>query len=489
VRLFKSIFYNLCWQKSRKAFYAAYVLFFLAFLSNIVWAGLKISPAQIELILDEEDVSLPVVVTNTGNFPINVNIRVAGTNQQTNGDIVNDKTESIYSGVRYIKIEPNNFLLNSDDAREVRVIFNKPLAYDWTGGLYATLFFEYGSGQKGENNSVAVLTKILSSHGLDWSGKITKVKVVQKDKNSPVDIYAFFKNNGNVHLAVSGKAFVYNKNGGLVGKVDMSGGTILPGEEDWLKGIWDPPVLPKGDYAVKCEASNDNKKILSSGETLFSVLDAYDVKAKKVEIIKFPSMQIRQKQPIPFIVTARNCGNTKVDAGGVVEIYNDAGGMIASVPLNTIKIDAYGTGEVKGELEEDIIIGKYKALAKIVYGDPISVVSESNLEIIEQTVVKEGKIVKFAAEIVKSGQPVAFSINFENEGNVPLVFGGTIKIKKEDKVFKELLIPNHNIEPKTRKEVKISCDDKLPLGLYKAEASISYGRDKVTNANTVFFVK
>lgn len=464
--------------------YLALAGFLVLLLAGFSLAGVRVYPDQVEIVLDKEQVAFPVSVTNASEiFKTNVRVQVLGPGDDPRfGDL-----SLIYSGVNQLKVEPADFWLNPGESREIILRFIRPFGYDWHGELYTYIRFKATGPGLDPASFFDVFAKIISPSGLTKTGLITQVKADQLQGDAPVEISAFLKNTGNTKLNLAGKALIHDKNNRLIGKVVFPNIALFPGVETQVKGNWLPPILPAGDYFVDCRVENEDNSFQASGQALFTVAKAYNIKRKGVEVLDFPAVETAMKSLTPISLRVKNSGNTSLEAGGLVEIVNEAGGKVAVIPLESVLIGVDQTADLTGVFEADLPVGEYRSVAKVFFGGPESVSSDAKFVIVERLLVREGKITDFKITQQALKNQVTAKIGFENSGNVPLDLVGTLVANKNGIPVLTKDISVRAIEPGETRVLEVAAEGFLPPGLYQAELKLFYGRDKYSAADTSFF--
>ena len=129
---------------------------------------------------------------------------------------------------------------------------------------------------------------------------------------------------------------------------------------------------------------------------------------------------------------------------------------------------------------------EYYAVAEIKDSSK-SIVSEKRKFYITEKFI--GKIAEFEVNEGKDGSKILVKFIFENQGTIPLQIMGGAKIRDtQENLIAEKQLGFKNVSPNSRQEIKLTLEEDLIPGIYKAVLIIIYGGDKVVKAEQFFLV-
>lgn len=270
---------------------AGLITLFFFILQGVCFAGMAVSPLQQTVdVKPGKKAAFSITVSNNirGSkarpCPIKVNVldfQVSDTGQLLFGP----EYKHPRSAAAWIKMEPNEIVLQPGESREMKATVTAPMNAD--GDYWAAAMIELGEPQKGEKG---VQVKLRTASGIfihvarrnyAERGNITDVNVAMpefdandnsieknasegelyklKEKQS-LKIEAKLKNNGLIAILARGKAYVYSEDWRKIATIPLhaSRRQVLPGDNRWFKGIMAEP-LPAGNYKLRIFLASDEK--------------------------------------------------------------------------------------------------------------------------------------------------------------------------------------------------------------------------------------
>jgi len=310
------------------------IALFFFILQGVCFAGIAVSPLQQTVdVKPGKKAAFSITVSNNirGSkarpCPIKVNVldfQVSDTGQLLFGP----EYKHPRSAAAWIKMEPNEIVLQPGESRRMTATVTAPLDAD--GDYWAAAMIELGEPQKGEKG---VQVKLRTASGIfvhvarrnyTERGNITDVNVtlpefdtneVSIEKNTPASVIyklkerqslkieAKLKNNGLIAILARGKAHVYSEDWRKIATIPLyvSRRQVLPGDNRWFTGIMAEP-LPAGNYKLRIFLASDEKfkrKMTKDAEFTVST-DLADIWAKNFKndstsILKFQPQQLELK--------------------------------------------------------------------------------------------------------------------------------------------------------------------------------------------------
>jgi len=491
----------------RKNKVALFLLFFLGiifFCGGWALAGIKVSPAMIVRDVMEEDYIFFTTITNTNNYSIKVSVYFTGMSHNVIGG-VNSKEgkEDLLQASKIFKVEPVEFILAPEEEQEVKIVvdISQGQKIEPSGAAYAELMFESRAveNQGGTISSVACIGVpiLISLPGLkEKLGKITGFNITQDKINKEIKFYLRFKNTGNVHFSPQGGKIVIKDERGLEkGKISVKPHMCIPGCERDMDASWAPEVLPIGEYSAKGILEIEEGKIIESGEITFSVVEPYKLAQPKCEISNFPEIKVVQKKPVNFSFLLTNAGNVKLNPKINLEIRDLENNIITTIPIVGKELNVGSSEEFKGVWEKGLPAGDYQAIVNVEYskqefGGIKKAVATAKITVIEKELVLKGEISSFTVDSIKSGEAVVPQLFFKNTGNTEFAVEGLIELKNSaGKTVGQIPVNKVKLAEKEEKRVGGNWSGTLPVGLYKAVATLIYGEGKMVSGEASFLVK
>lgn len=147
---------------------------------------------------------------------------------------------------QWLDIEEGPIVIEPDKRYEVPVKINTPTDAD-PGGHYATVFFSTSPPDDGQvtiSSKVGTLILARVDGDITEDGSITEFSTLGAESiynRPPVEMFARYTNNGNVHLRPTGKITIENMLGSEVASVDFntSKGATLPNVTRRYEAVWE----------------------------------------------------------------------------------------------------------------------------------------------------------------------------------------------------------------------------------------------------------
>ncbi len=484
----------------RKAFVTILVLFCsLCLPGAVAHAGFGVSPASFISDLPEAK-SFSTTVTNIGEDPINIVIIPAGLKVGPRGGVRSQESQKdLKAASRVFHPDPDKFALAPKASRKVTISVTLP--ENAKGGIYGTILVVSeppklkGSGVI--NVARIAIPVLFSLPGPSRkAGKVTKIDLLQKETGAPIEIKTMFKDTGNIHFRVTGKAFIESEAGKQLAVLLLGTHSVLPtGDDRLFSANWRPEKLSIGDYTVRAEMQiEDGPKVVKS--KTFHVISPHKVLQLGGEIVDFSAPKVAQNKPIPFKLVFFNKSNVKLLPEGEIEIKDNKDNLMAAAAIVAReRIAPKSSGELRATLEQGLSQGEYTATVKLAYGlleySEMRVVKvQTKLTVIEKEIIIAGKIAEFSVDSVKSGETIIPELFFENTGNTDFSVEGLIELKNsKGKTVGQIPVNRTLIPAEISKRIGGSWSGNLPPGLYKAVATLIYGEGKMVTKETSFLAK
>jgi hypothetical protein len=484
----------------RKFFIVIVVLFCSLCLSGtVVHAGVGASPASFISDLPEAK-SFSTTVRNTGDSPINISVIPAGLKLSSEGGVrAQNSQKDLELASKIFRPDPANFILPPQASREVIISVTPP--EDAEGGIYGTILVVSEPSELGGSRIINVLRVAIPilftlPGPSKKNGKVTKIEEVQKEIGAPIEIKVMFRDTGNVHFRVIGRAFIEDQRGKQLAQLSLGKHTVVPtGGDRLFSGNWQPEGLPVGDYTVKVEMQIEDGPTIKSSK-IFHVISPDKVLQLGGEISDFSVPKVAKNKPITFGLVFYNKSNIELLPEGEINIKNSDGNIISIVPiLAKEKIISKSSGELRAVLEKGLPQGEYIAEAMVSYGlleynEMRTAKTQVKFTVLEKIPVIAGEISGFTIDSVKSGEAVVPQLFFRNTGNTEFTVEGLIELKNSaGKTVGQIPINKIKLAEKEEKRLGMIWSGTLPVGLYKAVVTLIYAGDKIITGEASFLVK
>ena len=268
------------------------------------------------------------------------------------------------SCARWINIYPKMFHL--EPKARIGIQYTISVPQDAEGGHYAVIFFEsiVGDDEAEGNLMVRFAGRIgtimyQETEGkTDKSGSIVSFECGRPDQNKPLKIKVSFKNEGNAQISAEGIMNIIDAEGNIFGRKELGPIDTLPGstreyETEWLG------ELEEGEYDV----------IVTFDAGLDIPLVA-ETTIKVGSFAEIDKLAIDTSGEVPVIaIIINNTGNLNARIGGKIDILNETGEVIESVPIKKTLVAPNSKKELKTEPEKALPAGQYKAKAIVSFND------------------------------------------------------------------------------------------------------------------------
>ncbi len=218
--------------------------------------ALTISPHTVVIQTDSGQAGTTVInVINEGNATYQVNSYPWDIGFDKNGNRIYKPIGSFnYSIAKYVKINPEKFILKSKESQEVKVSIMLPK--DMSGGNQAIAFFEaipidnlkvIKSDKLKMGIRLGGLLLQETKGTIKLASKIKKVDVILPTSTKPLILKLNVSNEGNSHIFASAMVAIMGINDTYIGQLSLNKILIFPKKNDTLIGTWNG-VLSKGFY-------------------------------------------------------------------------------------------------------------------------------------------------------------------------------------------------------------------------------------------------
>ncbi len=483
----------------------ALAVLLLSLFGWLVQAGIGVSPSLIFATVTEAHNSFYTTVSNTGEDALKISAYAAGMSHNLIGGInIKEGKEDLEKVTRVFSLDPKEFVLEAGEVQEVKITVNIAEAKKIgpSGGAYAEILFEARpleskGGQVTNVARIGVPTLVTLPGPKELTGKITQVSVEQAKPGDKVQINIRFRNTGNTHYTPKGGTVVIrDETGSQVAKIPVETHVVMPGLERRLTASWSPKELPVGTYTVEATVGIVEGEVTPAMSAAFGVVEPYKVAQPSGGIINFAPPKADKNKPIEFKLLFSNRGNVDLTPKGEIRVEDSREKVIATIPIAAQEEIVPGSSaEMSAVLEGGLPTGEYTAIAELRYGKPeyggVKVAqARIEFEVAEKEIVTAGEIVEFTVPSVKSGEPIVPHLLIKNTGNTDFEVEGLIELKNSaGKSVGQIPIPKTPVAVGETKALGQPWEGTLPVGLYKAVASLILGGEKMLTAETSFMVK
>ena len=471
----------------------------LYLLGTVVHAGFGVSPASFISDLPESG-TFSTMVRNNGDNPINIVVIPAGLKLGPKGGVrAQDSQKDLELASKIFHPDPASFVLLPQESREVIISVTPP--EDAEGGIYGTILVVSEPSELGGSRIINVLRVAIPilftlPGPSKKNGKVTKIEEVQKEIGAPIEIKVMFRDTGNVHFRVIGRAFIEDQAGKQLAQLSLGKHTVIPpGDDRLFSGNWQPEGLLPGDYTIKAEMQIEDGPTIKS-EKVFHVVSTDKILQLNGEISDFSVPKVAKNKPITFELVFFNESNVELLPEGEINIKNSKGDVITTIPIEAEeKIIPKSSGELRAVLEKGLPQGEYTAESIINYGlleynEMRTAKAQVKFTVLEKIPVIAGEISKFTVDSIKSGEAVVPQLYFKNSGNTEFSVEGLIELKNSaGKTVGQIPVNKIKLAEKEEKRLGMIWSGTLPVGLYKAVVTLIYGGDKMATGEASFLVK
>ncbi len=243
------------------------VLFILLAFPLRGWAGLSISPAYVEVILDKGRPSGQFLISNLGEEEERFRINAAHFTFLKEGGVRRIEADK-NSLAPWIKFNPKEFILGPMKERLIRFAIVPPKNLS-TGEYWAAMELESlktviqkMKDEEGRNYQIEVISSIMVPIFGKWGniryrGILKETKVSLDEKGQSIQVLV--ENTGEGRLWVEGDYRIINSSGEEVEKGSIGQGYLLPG----LELAFSIPLksnFPEGNYTVRVQCRSPQLK-------------------------------------------------------------------------------------------------------------------------------------------------------------------------------------------------------------------------------------
>jgi len=395
--------------------------------------------------------------------------------------------------------DPGEFILSPGEQKTVNIKVTPPP--NAQGGIYGTILVtEMPPETEGANvvnvGRIAVGVILTLPGPSTKRGEITSIDMSQKKSGEPIEIKGMFKDTGNIHFKVTGRAFIKDKSGKQLAQLSLGKHLVIPpGGDRLFFGSWQPEGLSVGDYTVKAEMQIEDGLTIKSSK-IFHVVSTDKILQLDGEISDFSVNKTAKNKPINFGLVFYNKSNVELLPKGEINIKNSKGDVITTIPIEAKeKIIPKSSGELSAVSEKGLSQGEYTAEAIINYGlleynEMRTVKAQVKFSVLEKIPVIAGEISKFTVDSIKSGEAVVPQLYFKNTGNTEFTVEGLIELKNSaGKTVGQVPVNKIKLAEKEEKRLGQNWSGTLPVGLYKAVVTLIYGGGKMVTGEASFLVK
>ncbi|MCK5466445.1 hypothetical protein KAI56_03050 [Candidatus Parcubacteria bacterium] len=235
--------------------------------------GISISPLTFELTANPGDTLVSEVgIINKGGSPLPITIKAedftaAG---ETGGVIIEEEGNETYSLAKWIKVNPENIILEPNERKVISVEIVIPTDGE-AGGHYGSIVAFTGGNSDKNNVGSTVSMKVASLILLNVSGEVIENMNVlnfsapEFQEYGPVPFEMRFENEGTVHVKPRGFITITDMFGNKVKDLEFPSKNVLPGSVRKIETEWDGGFL-MGKYTAMIVGSygNSNEPFISN---------------------------------------------------------------------------------------------------------------------------------------------------------------------------------------------------------------------------------
>jgi len=228
-----------------------YIYIIIIFLTIFIFPNLTnaqvnfyISPEKFDLkLLPGESLDKKIIISNLGqeSLPISIQLKNFSANGEKGGIIFEEGGDISFDPSQWIKFKEKNFILKSQDFKELNFTIKIPDQAE-PGGYYASALFQTEISPTETKSSTKILPILgalflLTIEGgeqkypsLDKQIEVVELKVPSFIENGPMTVNFRVKNNDPIHVGISGKLIIYDLFGRIKEEIEVQPTTILPGK-------------------------------------------------------------------------------------------------------------------------------------------------------------------------------------------------------------------------------------------------------------------
>jgi len=476
-----------------------FIICILSF-SLSTYATFGVSPMLVRANIPNQGYTFSIKVSNGSTSPRKFSIIPAGLKIDPMGAIgAKESKKDLEKAANIFTLEPGEFILSPGEQKTVNIKVTPPP--NARGGIYGTILItEMPPKTEGANvvnvGRIAVGVLLTLPGSSTKSGEVTSIDISQKKSGEPVEIKGMFKDTGNIHFEVTGRAIIEDKSGKQLAQLSLGKHLVIPpGDDRLFSGNWKPEGLNPGDYTIKAEMQIEDGPMIESSK-IFHVVSTDKILQLDGEISDFSVPKVAKNKPITFGVVFFNKSNVELLPEGEINIKNSKGDTITTIPIKAQeKIIPKSSGELKAVLDKGLPQGEYIAEAMFNYGlleysEMRTAKTQVKFTVMEKIPVIAGEILRFTIDSIKSGEAVVPQLFFKNTGNTEFSVEGLIELKNSaGKTVGQMPINKITLAEKEEKRLGGNWSGTLPVGLYKAVVTLIYGGDKMVSGEASFLVK
>ena len=202
-----------------------------------------------------------LTVKNTGSIKVVMTPSVMDLElSPTGAALPMDLGTSSWSCADWVGMDTQQFVLGPGEKKETEVLFKVPRGV--SGGRYCVIIFEAnprGADEEQADLAISARTGTIIMESIPRravrSGEISEVDVTEG--SGAVDIVAYFRNTGNIHVGIRPGCVIRNSDGRIIDRVKMSAGTgtVLPEGTRRISGAWtNERKMEPGTYTAEVSA-------------------------------------------------------------------------------------------------------------------------------------------------------------------------------------------------------------------------------------------
>lgn len=228
-------------------------------------SSLSISPLSFELTANPGDTLISEInVFNRGDaaLPIHIEVEDFITTGESGKVLVQEAENETYSLAKWIKVYPEDLILESKEMRNISFEITVPLNGE-AGGHYGSILASMEGGGLESITGSAVATKIASLILLNVSGEVVEdleildFSAPEFQEYGPVPFEIRFENKGTVHVKPRGFITITDVFGNKVKDLEFPFKNVLPGSIRRINAEWDGGFL-MGKYTAMLVGSYGN---------------------------------------------------------------------------------------------------------------------------------------------------------------------------------------------------------------------------------------
>jgi len=342
----------------RRVFLISFI-FIICILSFSVstYATFGVSPMVVREKISNQGWTFSIKVSNGSNSPRKFSIIPAGLKIDPMGAIgAKESKNDLESAANIFIPEQGEFVLSPGEQKTVNIKVTPPP--NAQGGIYGTILVtEMPLETEGANvvnvGRIAVGVLLTLTGPSTKRGEITSIDMSQKKSGEPIEIKVMFKDTGNIHFEVTGRAIIEDKSGKQLAQLSLGKHLVIPpGGDRLFSGGWQTEGLNPGDYTIKAEMQIEDGPMIESNE-IFHVVSTDKILQLDGEISDFSVPKVAKNRPINFGVVFYNKSNVELLPEGEINIKNSKGDTITTIPIEAEeKIIPKSSGELRAVLEK-----------------------------------------------------------------------------------------------------------------------------------------